>query len=211
METNFYKSSGLSLIIGSLLAMVAMMLHPSGGSIEQIIQQSAPLRFTHALAIFCLPFILFGFYGLTYKLSDKWKLSTLAFFIIAFGLVAVMIAGAFNGLALPYFLGQYSGNIEQNISIVKPIVNYGFAVNKSFDYVFIAAFCSAITIYSLIIITSKTLPKLIGYLGIAIFTFAIIGAATNVAFTSLTGFRIFVFSIAVWILYSGVSLIKSNK
>ena len=122
-----------------------------------------------------------------------------------------MIAGVFNGLALPYFLGQYSENIEQNISIVKPIVNYGFAVNKSFDYVFIASFCSAIIIYSLIIITSKTLPKLIGYFGIAILTFAIIGATTNFVFTSLTGFRIFVFSIAGWILYSGVSLIKSNK
>lgn len=211
METNFYKSSGLSLIIGSLLAIVAMMLHPSGGNIEHIIQISAPLRITHALAIFCLPFILFGFYGLTHKLSDKWKLSTLAFLIIAFGLFAVMIAGVFNGLALPYFLGQYSENIEQNISIVKPIVNYGFAVNKSFDYVFIASFCSAIIVYSLIIITSKTLPKLIGYFGIAILTFAIIGATTNFVFTSLTGFRIFVFSIAGWILYSGISLIKSNK
>ena len=82
---------------------------------------------------------------------------------------------------------------------------------KSFAYVFIVSFCSAITIYSLIIITPKKLPKLIGYFGIAILTFAIIGATTNFVFTSLTGFRIFVFSIAGCILYSGISLIKSNK
>lgn len=211
METNFHKSTGLSLTIGSLLAITTMMLHPSGGNIGHIIKISVPLRITHALAIFCLPFILFGFYGLTYKLSDKWKLSTLAFIIIAFGLFAAMLAALFNGLVLPYFLGQYSENAEQNTSIVKSIVNYGYAINKSLDYVFIVSFCSAITIYSLVIIISKKLPKFIGYFGIAILTFAIIGATTNFVFTSLTGFRIFLFTIAGWTLYSGISLIKSNK
>ena len=211
METNFHKSTGLSLTIGSLLAITTMMLHPSGGNIGHIIKISAPLRITHALAIFCMPFILFGFYGLTYKLSDKWKLSTLAFIIIAFGLFAAMLAALFNGLVLPYFLGQYSENAEQNTSIVKSIVNYGYAINKSLDYVFIVSFCSAITIYSLVIIISKKLPKFIGYFGIAILTFAIIGATTNFVFTSLTGFRIFLFTIAGWTLYSGISLIKSNK
>tara|TARA_R110002072_G_scaffold298364_3_gene472221 strand:+ start:769 stop:1404 length:636 start_codon:yes stop_codon:yes gene_type:complete len=211
METNFYKSTGISLTIGSFLAITTMMLHPSGGNIEHIIQIANPIKSTHALAIFCLPFILFGFYGLTHKLSDKWKLSTLAFIIVAFGLFAAMLAALFNGLALPYFLGQYSENIEQNISVLKPIINYGFAVNKSLDYIFIVSFCAAITVYSLIIITTRKLSKLIGYFGIAILVFAVLGATTNFVFTSLTGFRIFVFSIAGWILYSGISLIKSKK
>lgn len=211
METNFYKSTGFSLITGSLIAIATMMLHPAGGNIEHIIQISAPLRITHALAIFCLPFILFGFYGLTNRLSDKWRLSTLAFLIIAFGLFAAMLAALINGLALSYFLGQYSENLEQNISVIKPIVNYGFAVNKALDYVFIVSFCSAITIYSIITIVSKKLPKWIGYFGIAILIFAIIGATTNFVFTSLIGFRIFVFCIAGWILFSGITLIQSKK
>jgi len=211
METNFHKSTGLSLIIGSILAIATMALHPSGGNIKHIIEISTPIRITHSLAIFCLPFILFGFYGLTNKLLDKWRLSILAFIIIAFGLFAAMLAALFNGLALPYFLGQYSENLEQNISIIKPIVNYGFAVNKALDYVFIVSFCTAITMYSIIIIITKKLPKWIGYIGIAILIFAIIGAATNFVFTNLIGFRIFVFSIAGWILYSGIALIKSKK
>lgn len=211
MEINFHKSTGISLTIGSFLAITTMMLHPSGGNIEHIIQMSIPLKITHALAIFCLPFILFGFYGLTFKLSAKWKLSSLAFIIIAFGLFAAMLAALFNGLALPYFLGQYSENLEQDITTIKPIINYGFAINKALDYVFIISFCTAISIYSLIIIKSKKLPKWIGYFGIVILIFAIIGSSTNFVFTSLTGFRIFVFSIAGWILCSGISLIQSNK
>ncbi len=211
MTPDFYKSTGISLTIGSFLAIATMFLHPSGGNIEHIIQIAAPIQITHALAIFCLPFILFGFYGLTHKLSGKWKLSTLAFIIIVFGHFAAMLAALFNGLALPYFLDQYSENLEQNITTLKLIVNYGFAINKALDYVFIVSFCSAISVYSLLTINSKKLPKWIGYFGIAILIFAIIGAATNFVFTSLTGFRIFIFSIAGWILCSGISLIQSNK
>lgn len=211
MKTNFHKSTGLSLTIGSFLAIATMILHPSGGNIDHIIQVSTPIKMTHALAIFCLPFILFGFYGLTMKLSDKWKLSTLAFTIIAFGLFAVMLAALFNGLALPYFLDQYSENLDQNMTTIKPIVNYGFAINKALDYVFIVSFCAAISMYSLIIINSKKLPRWIGYFGLIILIFAIIGATTNFVFTSLTGFRIFVFSMAAWVLCAGVLLITLNK
>lgn len=211
METNFYKSTGFLLILGSILAIATMMLHPSGGSIEHIIKISKQLRLTHSLAICCLPFILFGFYGLTIKLLDQRKLSILAFIIIAFGLIAAMLAALFNGLVLPYFLSQYSDNLEENISALKPILNYGFAINMALDYVFIVAFCSAISIYALIIIRSQKLPKWIGYFGLVILLFALIGATTNFVFTSLMGFRIFVFSIAGWILPTGVLLIQSKK
>lgn len=211
METNFYKTTGLSLTIGSFLAITTMIIHPVGTNIEHIIELSKPLQITHTLAIFCLSFILFGFYGLTHKLSDKRKISTLAFIIIGFGLVAAMLAALFNGLALTFFLNQYSDNLEQNNAIIKPIVNYGFAINKGLDYVFIVSFCLAISIYSVIMIISKKLPKWIGYFGIVILIFALIGAVTNFMFTSHSGFRIFVFSIAGWILCSGISLIKSNK
>ncbi|OBX19021.1 hypothetical protein LX77_01412 [Gelidibacter algens] len=211
MDTNFYKSAGFSLIIGSFMASAIMMLHPAGGDINHIIQISALLRITHSLAIFSLPFILFGFYGLTHKLSNTWRLSSLAFIIITFGLFTVMLAGLLNGLALPYFLGKYSENVEHDISIVKTIVNYNFAVSKALDYVFIVSFCSAITIYSLITIVSKQIPKWIGYFGITILILVIIGAITNFEFTDIDGFRIVVFNIAGWILFSGVSLIRSNN
>ncbi len=188
-----------------------MVLHPSGGTIEHLIKMSSPLRITHSLAIFCLPLILFGFYGITHKLLGKWRLSILAFISMSFGLIVAMLAALFNGLILPYFIDQYSERIVQNSALVKPIVNYGFAINKALVYVFIVAFCSSIAIYSLIIIKSKKLSKWIGYFGLAIFLFAIIGWISNFAFTNLLGFRIFVFGIAGWILCSGIALIRFKK
>lgn len=211
MENHFYKSTGISLISGAILIIITMVIHPSGGSIEYIIKISKTITIAHSLAILSLPIILFGFYGLTKKLLDKWKLSVLAFIIISFGLIAAMFAAIFNGLTLPYFLNQYSERLEENIEILKLIANYSFAINIPLDYIFIIACCIAIFIYSIVIFLENKFPKWIGYLGIFIVLFSIIGGLTGFIFTSLTGFRVFTFSIAAWILSSGTLLYKSNK
>jgi len=211
MENHFYKSTSIAFILGALLIIITMVMHPIGGSIEHIINISKTITVAHSLAIFSLPIILFGFYGLTLKLLDQWKLSVLAFIIISFGLVAAMFAALFNGLTLPLFLNQYSERLEENIEVLKPITNYSFAINIPLDYIFIIACCLAIMIYSIIILLENKFPKWVGYLGAFIVLFSIIGGLTGFIFTSLTGFRIFTFSIAIWILSSGALLYKSNK
>ncbi|MEM1122546.1 MAG: hypothetical protein AAGJ18_19035 [Bacteroidota bacterium] len=206
MEKHFYKSTGISLILGSLLIIATMILHPSGGSIKYIIKIAGIITGAHALAIFSLPFVTFGFYGLTFRLLDKWKLSVLAFIIITFGLIAAMFAALFNGLVLPRFLSRYSERLAENMEVLKPITNFSFAVNAPLDYIFIVACCLSILIYSLLILVEKQFPRWVGWLGIFITLLSIIGGLTGFMFISLTGFRIFTFSIATWILASGVYL-----
>ena len=210
MRKHFYKSSGISLITGSVLIIATMVLHPAGGSIQYILKISKSITATHSLAIFSLPILLFGFYGLTDKLLDKWKLAKLALFIMGFGLISAMFAALINGLTLPSFLGKYENNITENAATLKLITNYGFAINKPLDYIFIVATCLAINIYSLLIIYSNKLPKWIGYFGVSLITFAIIGLLSGFVFTNLIGFQIFIFGIATWFLAIGISLIKSK-
>ncbi|MBL4643749.1 MAG: hypothetical protein JKY44_09185 [Flavobacteriaceae bacterium] len=198
MEKHFYKSSGISLITGSLLLIATMGLHPAGGSIEYIIKITKSITATHAMAIFSLPILLFGFYGLTNKLLDKYKFATLALFIMGFGLIAAMFAALINGLTLPYFLGKYENSIAENANTLKLITSYGFAINKPLDYIFIVATCLAISIYSILIVSSNKLPKWIGYYGISLIIFAIVGLLTGFVFTNLIGFQLFIFGIASW-------------
>lgn len=134
----------------------------------------------------------------------------LAFIIMSFGLVAAMFAALFNGLTVPYFLSKYADQLKEKESILEPIVNFSFAINKPLDYIFITACCLAIVIYSINIIRSSKFSIWIGYLGLCITAFAITGALTDFVFTSLTGFRIFVFGVAGWVLSCGVSLFKSK-
>ncbi len=208
MQDHLYKSTGISLISGSLLIIATMVLHPSGGSMERIVNISSTIMSAHSLAIFSLPFVLFGFYGLSKGLSDKYQLSTLALMIMGFGLIAAMFAALFNGLTLPYFLGQYSESLEQNADVLRPIATFSFSVNKPLDYIFIVGCCLSIFLYSGLIVTENKLPKWIGYFGMVILILSVLGLITGFVFTSLTGFRIFTFTIAAWILASGVSLAK---
>ncbi|MFT5213125.1 MAG: hypothetical protein ACI9WV_000841 [Patiriisocius sp.] len=210
MEKHFYKSSGISLITGSLLIIATMVLHPAGGSMQYIIKSTKSITTTHALAIFSLPILLFGFHGLSERLLDKWKLAKFALFIMGFGLIAAMFAALINGLTLPYFLSKYENNITENAATLKLITNYGFAINKPLDYIFIVAICFAITIYSTLIISSNKLPKWIGYFGISLIGFAIFGLLIGFVFTNLIGFQLFIFGIAAWFLATGISLIKSK-
>lgn len=211
MESQAYKSTGISLITGSILIILTMVLHPSGGSIEHIIHISKTITITHALAIFCLPIILFGFYGLTMRLMDTMRLSILAFLMIAFGCIAAMFAALVNGLTVPYFLSQYTDRLEENREILKPILNYSFAMNTALDYIFIVAFCLAIALYSIVILRANRFPKWIGYFGLLFIIFLSVGAITGFVFTSLTGFRIVVFSLAGWILSAGFLTMRSTK
>lgn len=211
MQKHLYNSTGISLISGSLLVIATMVLHPSGGSLERIASITGIIASTHSLAIFSLPFILFGFYGLSHRLSDKYQLSTLALMIMGFGLIAAMFAALFNGLALPYFLGEYSESLEQSADILRPIANFSFSINKPLDYIFIIACCLSVFIYSGIIAVEHKLPKWIGYFGVGLLILCILGLLTGFVFTSLTGFRIFTFTLAAWILAAGVVLIKSKS
>jgi len=178
--------------------------------LKKIIQTAGPITSAHVIAIFCLPFVFFGFYGLSRRLEDQWKFTSLALIILGFGLVAAMFAAVLNGLSLPYFLKQYSEKLEENIAVLKPIVNYSFSLNTSLDYIFIVASILAISIYSMIIIFSRNFPRWIGYLGILLFLFVLIGVITDFLFTSLMGFRVFTFSLAGWILITGYFLIKQD-
>lgn len=211
MKNQHSKSSGSALIFGSLLIVATMILHPSGGNIEHIIKISNIIMITHAMAIFCLPIISYGFYGLTNMLLDKNGISILAFIIISFGLIAVMFAAVFNGLVLPQFAVAYSDSVHENINVLRLIIDYGFSINKSLDYVFITACCLSIILWSGLIIRSLNFPKWIGYFGMALIICALISVLSGIGFTSLIGFRIFVFGLVGWILAAGSILIKSKE
>lgn len=211
MNRHAYKSTGISLLTGAFLIIVTMVLHPSGGSLERIVAISKTIMIAHALAIVSLPFLLFGCYGLTKVLMDRWKLSILALITTSFALIAAFFAALFNGLVLPYFLNQYADQLEAKADILRPISNFSFAINVPLDYVFIVGICLAILLYSVLILIERKFPAWIGYLGVVLILLAIAGGVTGFVFTSLLGFRIFVFGIATWILGSGVYLFRHRE
>jgi hypothetical protein len=207
MEKKFLQLAGYCLLIGSLLMVTTMVLHPAGGSMEHIIKISKMAIFSHSIAVLSIPFTAFGFYGLTKVLKTESRFSYLGLAFIGFALVAVMLAALLNGLVLPLYVLKYAGETGQNLDSLKLIITYGTTFNAALDYVFIAGYSIAMLIWSLIITKTITLPKWHGFVGIALVLIVLIGVILQLNFISVTGFTIYIFGIVSWIVLAGYLLI----
>src|ERR1700733_2172051 len=145
MNTPIAPKSGTALIIFTILLVFTIVLHPTGGrSIGHLIDMTMLIIVTHSIAILSLPVGGIGFWGLTVRIGADRFGSILAFGMAVLGLVAALLAGATNGLVMPIFLQQYKGAAPDTIAAIKPLLQYGFAVNHAFDYVYTGAFAVAI-------------------------------------------------------------------
>ena len=207
MENEFKRTSGFCLLIGSILATMTMLLHPIGGDMAHIVHFKSMLIQSHSMAIFCLPFIGFGFWGLSYLLQTKSKISMLSFFVFCLGLVAAMIAATSNGLTLPQFASNYS-NTSIDIPTLKAILDYGKYFNISMAGIFIVATCFSIAIWCVLIIRSSPLPKWLGYFGLLIISFGLLGVFLKFNFTDLFGFRIFILGLVSWKIVVGITMLR---
>jgi hypothetical protein len=190
---------------------LTMVLHPTGGDIAHIMKIHDMAIIAHSLAIFSLPFMAYGFYGLAIYLQNDSKISFLAYAFILFGLIAAMIAASINGLVLPMFVERYFSEFEQNQNILKPIIRYGFFLNESMDYILLAGNLIAILIWSVLIIQGDKFLKWLGYYGIVLFIISLFGAIIGFDFIHLFGFRIIVFSIVGWIILAGWMMNKLSR
>lgn len=211
MENQFYRNAGLALIIGSIMMLATMILHPVGGNIDHIIKISQIIIVSHSLAIASIPISLFGFWGLTKKLGSTNIFSLTAFITIVMGFFAAMMSAAVNGLALPFFLEDYAESTPQTLVTIQRILDYNFAVNKATTMIYIAASCMSVLFWSIAIMRDTAFPKWIGYFGILLGSSAVILLVSGFVFNDLHGLRIFVFSTVTWVLVIGYLMRKRIK
>ena len=209
MEMRNKRTAGIYLITGSVLLTLTMILHPTGGSIEHILQIKHVAITSHALAIMSLPFLVLGFFGLS-KVFLNGDVTRLAFVVVCFGLVAAMLAAMINGITLPIFLSRISGS-DYDPQVVKAIVSYGFSLNVSLDYILIFSITLSVFIWSLLMIFNNAISKWLGYYGVALCILGALGLIFKFDFISVFGFRIFIFSLVSWLIITGFLMYGKHK
>lgn len=208
---NAEKSAGLSLMIGSFLMVVTMVLHPVGGDFEHLLRILTIGIIAHSIAILSIPFVAYGFWGVTRRLDEEPFFSRIAFSFMMFGLVAVMIAAALNGLILTGFIQKFEDASPEVIDSIRPIMSYNSTFNHAFDFIYIGAVCISTLFWSIATIRTKAFPVWIGYFGVALTLFAFVMIALGFVFVDLHGFRIFVFGSVAWTVLMGFSLLKDRN
>lgn len=208
-QTHYY--SGTALITGAAIMTITMVMHPTGGSLEHLRHISSMIIITHSLAILSIPVTLFGFWGLTKKLSADNPWSMGAFITMCVGLFAVLLAAAVNGLALPLFIGHYQETTPEMANSLSLLLSYNMALNHAFDYIFIGGVCIAISLWSVVVIKSGDFPKWVGYFGLFTCILVVAGFIAGFIFVDLTGFRVFIAGLVVWMVIVGVLLKRVER
>lgn len=210
MNYSTERKAGIALIAFALLLVCTIVLHPSGGSLEHILNMSMLIMVTHAIAIFSLPIGAIGFWGLSRKIGTDHFGSMLALAMMLLGLIAALLAAGNNGLVIPIYLQHYKDASLQTITNITPVIQYGVAVNQAFDYIYTGAFCVAILCWSIAILMTNKLPLWIGWLGIVLSLLTATVFISGTAVNNVHGLRIFVTGIVVWILLTGAVLFKEK-
>ncbi len=206
MKNQLEKNAGLSMIVGSLLGVITMVLHPAGGDINHLIKISPVIISSHTIAIISVPFIILGFWGLSKRIGMDRTLSVLALITASLGLFAALIAAATNGLTVPFFVDSLADSSQQKTEVAQVVLSYSFSLNKAFDFIFIGAICEAFLMWSVLLIKHKIFPKWIAVLGIALGLGFLIMLISGFTLVDLHGFRLFMFGIMAWTLAIGVKL-----
>ena len=206
MKNQFNNYSGTALITGAAIMTVTMVMHPTGGSLEHLRHISAMIIITHSLAILSIPVTLFGLWGLTRKLSVESPYSMGAFITMCVGMFAVLLAAAVNGLALPLFINDHYDADPETGELLGLLLSYNSALNHAFDYIFIGGVCIGISLWSVVIIKTNYFPKWPGYFGLLTCVLVIAGFVAGFIFVDLTGFRVFVAGLVVWMMIIGILL-----
>lgn len=210
MENKAGERAGTALIVGSVLMVVTMALHPAGGSFTHLLKASAMIIGAHSVAMVSVPVSLFGFWGFANHFRQERELSRFAFCFIFFGLVAALLAAAVNGLALPLFIKNYPDASRELTETVSPVLKYNTALNHAFDFIFIAAICVAVVLWSVAIVKGRELPRWIGYYGLLLGALGLTLLLSGVTLIDLHGFRLFIFGLVTWIVAIGF-LLRSRR
>ena len=198
------RAYGISLMIGSLLMILTMVLHPIGGDFNHLLRILTMGRIAHIIGIASIPLITYGFWGLSQTMQRP--LADISFCFMLFGLIAVMLAGTTNGLILMDFVQDYEGASEETIASLTPFFRLIRNFNHAFDFLFIGAVCISTGLWSATILRQETLPKLLGWFGMVITIAALVSLLAGFVFVDVHGFRIFIFGWVAWVIVAGYQL-----
>ena len=206
MKANSNTSSGNALIIGSVMLIVTMVLHPSGGSIDYMRRIIPMIIISHTIAMLSMPLLVLGFRRLTQILDNQWLLAKIAFIYICFALLTGLIAASLNGIAIPLLINAIKSPINNDAPVVKMFFTYNGILNQAFDYVFIGGLICATGIWSIAIIRAKILPSWVGFLGIGLILIVFIPVVSGSSIVHLNGFRLFILGFTLWSIIVGTLL-----
>lgn len=192
-----------------------MSFHPvTGGghpiTPEQFEKMAMLMVGVHILAIAGIPFSFLGALALTRRLDSPGRVAMTALVIYGLALVAVMIAPAISGLVGTEIIRKmiaYAPARDQ----WRTLMDYNFLINQAFAKIFVFASCSAIALWSFMIVKNRALPIAIGMYGLFLGPALVIAMMTGSLSLDVHGFGLIIFGQAIWLIVAGILLWRARN
>lgn len=213
------QRGGIALIIGALSGVVTMILHPvgagGGGDGAHVVTHAqfealvGLMVGVHALAIAGIPFLFLGALALSRQLEMGGRLALLAFVIYCLGLVAIMIAPAISGLVGPQVLRNAAGHglADEQWRL---LMVYNHLINQAFAQIYVVASSAAIGLWSFLMVRGRARSIALGAYGLIMAPVTVIAMASGALSLDAHGFGLIVFGQAIWLVTTGVSLLRAT-
>jgi hypothetical protein len=206
------RLGGIALIIGAVSGMITMSLHPVAGAHPITPAQFEKIAMlmigVHVLAIAGIPFSFLGALALTQRLDSPGRIAMTGLVIYGLGLVAVMIAPAMSGLVGTEIIRKMIAHAGEQWHA---LMEYNFLINQAFAKIFVVASCSAVALWSFMIIKSRALSIALGIYGLLLGPVIVIAMIIGVLSLDVHGFGLVIFSQAIWFIVAGILLLRSKE
>jgi hypothetical protein len=201
-------ASGTLLILGSMVGVLVMALHPTGHGV----MSSGPGGhlaqvnvLVHSLALVATPMTFFGLLGLWRRLGQP-LMGTAALVAFGWGCVAVMSAAAASGFVATGVMARMSDPGAPTMSA--DFVTYTALWNRAFAKVYVVASCVAIILFAVAILRNGRFSLAAGVAGVIVAPLILVLFFVGHLTVDLHGFGAITFAESAWLAWVGVLLLR---
>ncbi len=207
---------GIAFIVGALGMVITMIFHPTGSDLlhqnREMAQRGEMIAVaTHSLALFCIPLLFYGFWGVYKKFGKDSPLASAALVSYLFAAFAVMCAGIFSGLIAPNVTNQMLSADESTRKLLSEFLHYNFLINQGFTKVFVVGSSISIILWSVLIFKKSKFAKAIGIIGFIISGISLLAFFAGHLKLDVHGFGLFAFAQSIWTILLGIFLFTQQK
>ena len=200
------KFGGLSIVVGAVLQVVTMVLHPSGHDVA--LGRGASSLMVHSLALLASTITFYGALSLTRWLSPTALLAELALVMYGAAVVAAIMAATASGFLAP---GLIAGAMEGNGAsreVAAALAHYNFGWNQAFAKILVAASSLSIALWSIELLRAQPRRHGLGGYGLISALIVITVLLTGNLRLDVHGFGAVVVAQAIWLVLVGVGLCR---
>jgi hypothetical protein len=201
------RISGIAIIVGSLMAILIMALHPVGGDLQRDIEYLTRIAsaafWVHVLALVAIAIQAFGFLGLFRLLNPDSALARAGFLSLVIAWIAVFGAAVAGGI-LPAGIIELYPRLEATEQAAMHVLwGYTSMINQALGTIWVVGTCLGVLFWSALMWPHGTPWKIASVVGLAAGSIGLLSLATGLLRLTVTGAGLFVAGFALWAIIVG--------